>query len=105
MGCRVLVLYWSKGGNTHKVAQTIHKTVQDRQIPSEMVEITEDLDIDVFSRELVVADRFQSVECTSNANRIQGKLRVPGLLCAITSDRMASNAAFAVQSAPILCDG
>lgn len=53
MGCRSLVLYWSKGGNTRKVAETIHNTVQSNSIPSEIVEITEGLDIDAFSPELV----------------------------------------------------
>ena len=53
MSCRVLVLYWSKGGNTRKVAETIHTSVQNHGISSEMAEITADLKIDVFSYELV----------------------------------------------------
>ena len=55
MGCRVLVLFWSKGGNTRKVAETIHSTVQGYGISSEIMEINADLDIDVFSYELVFA--------------------------------------------------
>jgi hypothetical protein len=53
MSCRVLVLYWSKGGNTRKVAEAIHTTVQRFGIPSEISEITAGLEIDVFSYELV----------------------------------------------------
>ena len=53
MGCRVLVLFWSKGGNTRKVAETIHTSVQRHGIPSEMIAITADLEIDVFSYDLV----------------------------------------------------
>ena len=55
MSCNVLVLYWSKGGNTRKVAETIHTTVQGHGISSELVEIEADLEIDVFSYELVFA--------------------------------------------------
>ena len=53
MSCKVLVLYWSKGGNTRKVAETIHTTVQDFGISSEILEIKADLKIDAFSYELV----------------------------------------------------
>ena len=53
MSCKVLVLYWSKGGNTRKVAETIHTAVQRHGISSEIVEITADLEIDPFSYELV----------------------------------------------------
>jgi flavodoxin len=53
VGCRILVLYWSKGGNTRKVAETIHKTVKRHGISSEITEIEADLEIDVFSYELV----------------------------------------------------
>lgn len=53
MSCRVLVLYWSKGGNTRKVAETIHMTVQGHGISSEIAEIQDDLEIDAFSYELV----------------------------------------------------
>ncbi len=55
MSSNVLVLYWSKGGNTRKVAETIHTTVQGHGISSELVEIEADLEIDVFSYELVFA--------------------------------------------------
>jgi len=47
MSCNVLVLYWSKGGNTRKVAETIHTAVQGHGISSEIVEIKEGLEIDV----------------------------------------------------------
>ena len=53
MSCRALVLYWSKSGNTHKVAETIHTTVQRHGISSEILRITAKLEIDVFSYELV----------------------------------------------------
>ena len=53
MSCRVLVLYWSKGGNTRKVAETIHTTVEDYGISSEIMEINDDLEIDPFSYELI----------------------------------------------------
>ena len=53
MGSKVLVLYWSKGGNTRKVAETIHATVQGCGLSSEIVEITADLEIDAFAYELV----------------------------------------------------
>ena len=53
MNSRVLVLFWSKGGNTRKVAETIHATIQSHGLSSELVEIEADLDIDVFSYELV----------------------------------------------------
>ena len=53
MDCRVLVLYWSQGGNTRKVAQTIHDCVNAFGISSEIMEIEADLDVDVFSYDLV----------------------------------------------------
>ena len=53
MSCRVLVLYWSKGGNTRKVAETIHTTVHRHRISSEIMEINDDLEIDAFSYELI----------------------------------------------------
>lgn len=55
MSCKVLVLYWSKGGNTRKVAETIHETVQSFSIPSEIAEIKADLDLDVYSYKMVFA--------------------------------------------------
>jgi flavodoxin len=53
MSCRVLVLYWSKGGNTRKVAETIHTTVQRHGLSSDIIEIKADLEINAFSYELV----------------------------------------------------
>lgn len=53
VSCRVLVLYWSKGGNTRKVAETIHNTVERHGISSEIMEINDDLGIDAFSYELI----------------------------------------------------
>lgn len=53
MSCRVMVLYWSKGGNTRKVAETIHTTVQGHGISSEILQIEAELEIDVFSYELI----------------------------------------------------
>ena len=55
MSCRALVLYWSKGGNTRKVAETIHSAVQGFGIPCEIEEIKEDLETDAYSYELVFA--------------------------------------------------
>ena len=40
VSCNVLVLYWNKGGNTRKVAEAIHTTVQGHGLLSEIVEIT-----------------------------------------------------------------
>jgi menaquinone-dependent protoporphyrinogen IX oxidase len=53
VSCRALVLYWSKGGNTRKVAETIHTTVESYGISSEITEIKPDLEIDAFAYELV----------------------------------------------------
>ena len=53
MNSRVLVLYWSKGGNTRKVAETIHAAIKSHGLSSELVEIEADLGIDVFSYKLV----------------------------------------------------
>jgi flavodoxin len=53
MNSRVLVLYWSKGGNTLEVAETIHATIQSHGLSSELVKIEGDLGIDVWSYELV----------------------------------------------------
>ena len=55
MSCRVLVLYWSKGGNTRKVAETIHSMVESFGISSDIKEINDDLEIDPFSYQLIFA--------------------------------------------------
>ena len=55
MDCKVLVLYWSKGGNTRKVAETIYATVEGKGLSPEIAEITPDLDLDVYSYNLVFA--------------------------------------------------
>jgi len=46
-------LYWSRGGNTLRVAERIHSTVRGYGIPSEIMKVDADLAVDVFSYELV----------------------------------------------------
>ena len=53
MSCKALILYWSRTGNTLRVAETIHSTVEGYGIPSEMMGVSADLNVDVFSYELV----------------------------------------------------
>ena len=55
MSCKTLVLYWSKGGNTRRVAETIHAAVQGHGLTSEIAEMKEDLEVDPFSYDLVFA--------------------------------------------------
>lgn len=49
----VLVLYWSKTGNTKKVAERIYTTVQSQNLSVEIREITESLEINVLEYHLV----------------------------------------------------
>ena len=51
--CRALVLYWSATGNTQKVAETIHDTLQGRGVDTDMFKITPDLDVTYFDYHLV----------------------------------------------------
>ena len=53
MSCTALVLYWSKGGNTKRVAEAIHATLTGHGITTELVEIEANLEIDAFNRNLV----------------------------------------------------
>jgi len=50
---RALVLYWSHGGNTKKVAERIHATLGGQGITSELVEITPELRVDYLDYRLV----------------------------------------------------
>lgn len=48
-----LILYWSSGGNTLKVAKTIQKTLAEAGTPADLLNITEDLNIDLYAYDLV----------------------------------------------------
>lgn len=50
---KCLILYWSNGGNTKKVAETIHSVLQDKKISTTIKSITEDLEIDLYQYDLV----------------------------------------------------
>ena len=49
----VLVLYWSKTGNTKKVAETFYATVRSQNLAVEIVEISESLEINFLDYQLV----------------------------------------------------
>jgi hypothetical protein len=53
MSCNALVLYWSKNGNTRKVAAAISDRLASHGIDAPLTEITADLDVDVFAADLV----------------------------------------------------
>lgn len=48
-----LILYWSSGGNTQKVADAIKSVLTEKGVRVDMVKITEDLVIDLYDYELV----------------------------------------------------
>lgn len=48
-----LILYWSSGGNTKKIAEAIQSVLIDAQISVELEKITEDLQIDLCEYDLV----------------------------------------------------
>ncbi len=48
-----LILYWSAGGNTKKVAETIKATLEQANVSANMVRITEDLVVDLYDYDLV----------------------------------------------------
>lgn len=50
---KALVLYWSAGGNTRKVAQAIHDALYGEQVDAEIREMDEDLDVNVYDWPLV----------------------------------------------------
>ncbi len=50
---KILVLYWSKTGNTKKVADRIHTTVQTLGLPVDTYEITEALEIPFLDYHLI----------------------------------------------------
>jgi flavodoxin len=49
----VLILYWSKTGNTRKVAERIYTAVQSQNLSVEIHDITESLEIDFLKYNLV----------------------------------------------------
>jgi len=51
--CKAVVLYWSKGGNTKKVAETIHRSLNNLGISSQLLEITPDLEVNYLDFHLV----------------------------------------------------
>lgn len=51
--CTAQVLWWSKSGNTRKVADTIHKTLSENEIESKLLEIDSELSTDIFSTDLL----------------------------------------------------
>lgn len=53
MSCTALVLYWSKNGNTRRVAEAIHGALAASGIGAEIAEIAADLQIDAFAPNLV----------------------------------------------------
>ena len=48
-----LILYWSSGGNTKKVADTIYATLVENGVLVDMQDITEDLVVDLYDYDLV----------------------------------------------------
>lgn len=48
-----LILYWSSGGNTKKVADTIKSVLTEKNIPVNMMKITEDLEVNLHDYDLV----------------------------------------------------
>lgn len=48
-----LTLYWSKNGNTGKVAEKIHLTLIDAGLNSDLLEITEELEVEYLDYSLV----------------------------------------------------
>jgi flavorubredoxin len=51
---RALVLYWSAGGNTKKVAEALHQTLSARGLAADIREITPDLDVNILEYDLVL---------------------------------------------------
>lgn len=50
---KALTLYWSKNGNTKKVADRIHQTLADSGLDSALLELTEDLQVEYLDFNLV----------------------------------------------------
>jgi flavodoxin len=48
-----LILYWSSGGNTLKVAEAIQKTLAETGVPVDILKMTEDLNVDLYAYDLV----------------------------------------------------
>lgn len=48
-----LILYWSSGGNTKKVADTIQSVLEEADIAVDTERITEDLPVDLYEYDLV----------------------------------------------------
>ena len=53
MSCTALVLWWSKGGNTRRVTETIHAALERGGVESTLQEISAELETDAFERNLV----------------------------------------------------
>ena len=50
---KALVLYDSLGGNTEKVAERIHSTLDQRGVESEFIKVTGDTDLDLYDYDLL----------------------------------------------------
>ncbi|RDU24608.1 flavodoxin family protein [Anaerosacchariphilus polymeriproducens] len=50
---KCLILYWSAGGNTEKIAEEINSVMLEQSISVDLIKITEDLNIDLFDYDLV----------------------------------------------------
>ena len=48
-----VVLFWSRSGNTRKVAETIHRTIAGAGFPADLVEITQEIKIDYLEYYLI----------------------------------------------------
>lgn len=53
--CKALTLYWSAGGNTRKVAEAIHETLEQLGVDSRLEDIDEQPEVDYFDYHLVFA--------------------------------------------------
>lgn len=53
--CRAVTLFWSAGGNTRKVAEAIHQTLEQLGVDSRLEDIEGDPQVDYFDYQLVFA--------------------------------------------------
>ena len=51
---RALVLFWSAGGNTRKVAEALHATLVEAGFDADLTEIAPDLDVNLYDYALVL---------------------------------------------------
>jgi hypothetical protein len=49
-----LVLFWSRGGNTRKVAAALHHVLRGEDVHSDLTEITPDLEVDYSEYDLIL---------------------------------------------------